>query len=299
MSPLPLFGLLNVNKPTGVTSRRVVDRVARIVRPFKVGHAGTLDPLASGVLVVCVGPATRLITLLLQQTKEYRARFVLGKRSDTDDVTGQVSDVSGAPAVAREQVQQYLQRFVGRIEQVPPQFSAVRVGGRRAYKLARQGREFEIQPKTVQVHHIDLVQFAYPEMELLIECGSGTYIRSIGRDVGELLGCGAVMSELVRTRVGRCRLDEAIELDELDRKTVVEVLLPPTIAVAHLPKTICRDKQLDDIRCGRPIHAPGNPSLQDGETIAVLTPDGTLACVAHYRRDDEALWPKQVFLLQD
>ncbi len=288
------FGVLNINKPAGITSRDVVDRVVPLVRPAKAGHAGTLDPLATGVLVVCVGSATRLIPQIQQQPKQYRAKFLLGSTSDTDDVTGRLVEVPFSAAVTREQIEALLPRFVGRIEQVPPKFSAVHVKGRRAYQLARQGKPVEIAPKTVDVYHVKLVRFAHPELDLEIECGSGTYVRAIGRDLGKLLLCGAVMSQLERTVVGPYRLPAATELARLDAESLSKCLLPLATAVEHLPRYTGTPEQLAEIRHGRPLRSP--EPHEDGATVAVMTSEGQLACLARYCQQDGTLAPKQVFL---
>lgn len=287
------FGLLNINKPAGTTSRKVVDHVVRLVRPAKAGHAGTLDPLATGVLVVCVGRATRLIEMVQSQTKVYRARFLLGRRSDTDDVEGTVVDVVPRPAVTREQIEAFLPRFIGRIQQVPPQYSAVHVGGRRAYDLARRGESVELQPRTVVVHRLALTGLSSDELELEIECGSGTYVRSIGRDLGDLLGCGAVMSGLVRTRVGPFRIEEAACLEELSRETISEKLLPAAKTVEHLPAQRCTEEELTAIRQGRAI--PATAAATAGDTLALFAPEGSLAALAECGADGR-LHPRQVFL---
>lgn len=290
------FGLLNINKPPGITSRKVVDHIAKLVEPAKAGHAGTLDPMATGVLVICVGAATRLTSFVQQQPKEYRATFQLGKRSNTDDITGEVVDVSNASPVSQNQIETLLPQFIGKIEQVPPQFSAVHINGRRAYELARKGKPVEMKPRTVEVYRITLNEFRYPEMELDIECGSGTYIRSIGRDLGNLLGCGAVMSNLVRTRIGPFRLVDAADLDQLTTTSLPDVLLPATKAVEHLPQYICQLEDLDEIRHGRLVSCVGGTGFDDGALIAVFTPEKELACLACYREEDRTLAPKQVFL---
>ena len=286
------FGILNAGKPPGVTSRWVVDRVARLVKPAKAGHAGTLDPLASGVLVVCVGSATRLISAVQRQPKVYRAVFQLGRRSDTDDVTGDVVIDAGADPVSVDELRALLPRFVGRIEQVPPKFSAVHVNGRRAYQLARSGQKVDLPPRTVHVSRIDLIAFEYPRLQLEIECGSGTYIRSIGRDLGEELGCGAVMSDLVRTRIGPYRLETAVEPASWTAENLRDNLLPAVTAVADFPRYRCPPDRLEELRHGRPIPCD-ETEVPDDATIAVLTPEGRLACLARCNRGN--LSPKQVF----
>ena len=189
-----MFGLLNINKPSGITSRRVVDRVARLVKPLKAGHAGTLDPLASGVLVVCVGQATRLIEYVQRMPKRYRATFLLGRSSPTEDVEGEVSELAGAPEPSRAQIEQAAQGMLGQLAQRPPAFSAIKVAGRRSYDLARAGQAVELEPRTITVYGIDLIAYRYPELELDIRCGSGTYVRTLGRELAERLGSCAVMS---------------------------------------------------------------------------------------------------------
>lgn len=291
-----LFGILNLDKPPGMTSRQVVDRVVPLVKPAKAGHAGTLDPLATGVLVVCVGKATRLIPQIQQQGKVYRARFVLGYRSDTDDVDGEVVATENAATVSREQVEQLLPRFTGEIEQVPPRYSAVHVQGRRAYELAREGEEIELPSKRVRVDRLALVEWACPELELEIECGPGTYVRAIGRDLGNELGCGAVMKTLVRTRDGPYRREESISPESLTAETLPGHLLPASTAVSHLPRCVCGPEDLERIRRGQRIHWRPLRRLRSGTTVAVLTPENRLACLAEYRGRDGRLAPKQVYL---
>ena len=165
------FGVVNLNKPAGMSSRKAVDRVKRLVKPAKVGHAGTLDPIATGVLVVCVGPATRLIRHAQEKRKSYRAKFLLGRTSRTDDIEAELTVVVEDPIVTEEDILNELTALTGTIQQTPPKFSAVHVEGKRAYELARKGQEVEIQPRPVEVHRIDLVELAAPQLVLEIECG--------------------------------------------------------------------------------------------------------------------------------
>jgi tRNA pseudouridine55 synthase len=294
------FGLLNIHKPAGLTSRRVVDRVAKLVRPQKAGHAGTLDPLATGVLIVCVGKATRLIEFVQEQPKTYEAKFVLGCQSDTDDITGTVSDVAVPSEITRAQIEEALPAFCGQIQQVPPSFSAVHVGGRRAYEMARRGEEVAIDARAVAVYRLQLTRFEYPEIDLVIECGSGTYVRSIGRDLGQALGCGAVMSALVRTRIGPFRIEDAVTLEGLNRDTVDQYLLPATAALGGLQRYSASPEDLADIRAGRPFgfgrDASGLLELSENGPIAVLGADGELLCLAELDPPHKRLLPRRVFL---
>ena len=196
---MTLFGLLNIDKPRGLTSRDAVNRVERLVRPAKAGHAGTLDPLATGVLVICVGQATRLIQYVQQMRKQYRATFLLGCTSESDDTERELVAIPNAIVPTLEQIDAALPQFMGDIQQRPPAHSAIKIGGKRAYKLARKGADFELAERTVTIHQINLLRYEYPELELDVECGSGTYIRSLGRDLGAASGIGGVMSALERT----------------------------------------------------------------------------------------------------
>jgi tRNA pseudouridine55 synthase len=288
-----MLGLLNINKPAGWTSRRVVDHVQRLVRPAKAGHAGTLDPLAAGVLVVCVGRATRLIPCVQEQLKTYRARFLLGRVSDTDDVTGNVRHVADLPLVSRARLEMLLPEFIGRIRQVPPQFSAVHVAGRRAYKLARAGESVQLEPREVDVFRIEILGYEFPQLDLEIECGSGTYIRAIGRDLGRRLGCGAVMSELVRTRIGAYSLETAVDIEQLDADNIAAALLPAATAVAHLPRIEVTAAEAAALLHGRSIPLPA--SSPGAERSAVFDADRRLICVAAAHIATGTLRPTLVF----
>lgn len=303
-------GILNIDKPLGKTSRAVVDTVNRLLRERgfqrgtlpKVGHAGTLDPLATGVLVVCVGDATRLIELVQSRQKEYLGTFLFGCRSDTDDVTGQVAegDRARAATITRAELDEALVPFRGRIEQVPPAFSAVRVEGQRAYKLARRGDEVVLQPKTVEVHRLEVVRFEPPELTLDIECGSGTYIRSIGRDLGERLGCGAVMSALSRTRIGPFERSQAIPLDQLKAETLADRLLPCSMAAAHLPAYVCDAEDVSKLKHGLGLVPRESSWLRTSdphpESFALVDAEGTLLAIGGWDRRVPELRPRINFI---
>jgi len=248
-----MFGLLNINKPSGVTSRDVVNRVQRMVRGVKVGHAGTLDPLATGVLVVALGPATRLVEYVQRMPKTYLGTFWLGRTSDTEDIDGQVVELDGPPQPTAGEIEAVLPRFLGTINQLPPAFSALKVRGRRAYDLARRGVAVELQPRPIEIHRLTLVRYEYPELQLEVCCGSGTYVRSLGRDLAQALGTAAVMSALVRTAVGDFRIEEACLLDDLETGTFERHLLPPARAVAQLPAVQLADDEIGRIANGLPV----------------------------------------------
>jgi len=244
-------GFLNIDKPKGLTSRSVVDRVCRIVRSKRVGHAGTLDPLATGVLVVAVGKATRLVEYVQAQRKTYRAGFLLGQTSDTDDMEGAISIRGAVHTPIREEIDRALMPFIGRIQQTPPKFSAIKLQGRRAYDLARSGAELELQPRPVDVYRIEIEEYSFPKLRLEIECGSGTYIRSIARDLGEALGVGGLMETLERNAVGVFRLKDGVSLDELDQDDWKTHLRPLLDGCAGMPTAKLDDEQRRHFDAGR------------------------------------------------
>lgn len=288
-------GLLNINKPAGAMSRDIVDQVCRIAGTRQVGHAGTLDPLATGVLVVCVGWTTRLVPFIQQLRKTYVAEFLLGQTSDTDDVTGHVKVVHDVSPPTRAQIEETTPAFVGRIQQVPPQYSAVRVSGRRAHHLARQGADVALTAREVEVHRFEILEYAFPRLRSVIECGSGTYVRSIGRDLGQALGCGALMSALTRTAVGPFTIDEAVRPDDLSPETISSRLLAPQMGVAHLPNCRLTDDQLAEVGFGRAFPFRGE-SLKDGTTVALVGAAGDLIALAEFQASRQVLQPRQVFI---
>jgi tRNA pseudouridine55 synthase len=269
-------GFLCLDKPPGVTSRDVVNVVQKLVRPLKVGHAGTLDPLATGVLVVAVGSATRLIQYVQESPKHYRGRFRLGVTSDTDDITGNVVEGGDASGVTRERLSDVLAEFVGRIAQSPPQFSAVHAQGQRAYQLARKGETVELSPRMVEVSAIELIEFTRPEFTIDVTCGSGTYLRALGRDVGQRLGCGAVMTELRRTAIGPFTVERAVTADRLTRETWTDALWPPQTAVQQLASVALSADEATAIRCGRAVANAATGTLLVGVEVALFDAAGAL-----------------------
>ena len=211
-------GLINLDKPAGVTSARVVDAVKRLLpRGTKIGHAGTLDPFATGVLLLLVGTATKACEWLMDRPKQYEATMRLGANTATDDPESPEIPYPAPPhePPVREVVEAALKQFVGEILQRPPAYSAMKVGGRRAYDLARRGAVVELPPRPVKVYWIDLIEYAWPHVRVRIDCGRGTYIRSLARDIGEVLSTGGYLTQLRRTRVGDFAVEDAVGIDRL------------------------------------------------------------------------------------
>jgi len=300
-----LFGVLNLQKPEGITSRDLVNRVQRLVKPAKVGHAGTLDPMATGVLLVCVGPATKLISLLQEGSKMYRTEFTLGMSSDTDDATGKISvpETPIEPCQLAEIVQ-HLEAMTGNILQVPPDFSAVHVNGQRAYALARRGESVELNAKTVRIDEIKVLDYSWPRLELEITCGSGTYIRSIARDLGLQLGCGALMSRLERTRVGNFSVTESLPDDQITVATIQERIRPAVEIVAGLPAFDCSADDVGHLICGRMVRLDRNrmrntnlaKDVIAGDIIALTRADFSDLLALAVVTADFQLQPRTVFI---
>ena len=279
-----MFGLLNLDKPAGVTSRDVVNRVQRLVRPHKVGHCGTLDPLATGVLVVAIGPATRLVEYVQRMPKTYRGTFLLGRSSDTEDIEGQVTERPSAPIPTELQLRAVLPQFLGTIQQVPPAYSALKVAGQRSYDLARGGNAAEHPPRPVVIESLEIVRYAYPELELLIRCGSGTYVRSLGRDLARAVGTEAVMSALRREAIGPFHAAESTSSGDLTLDSIRVRLLPPGMALGAMPQISISAEEQHRLALGQSI---ASGVAQAGE-LAAVNAAGDL--VAILTRDSRGTW---------
>jgi len=269
-------GFLNLHKPAGMTSRQVVDQMQRLLGMRRVGHAGTLDPLATGVLVVAAGAATRLIEYVQQTPKSYLGTFLLGRHSPTEDLEGEVTELANPPLPTAEQLSAAARALTGPIQQRPPVYSALKIQGRRAYDLARKGRAVELQPRTVTIHRLDVVSYQYPEVVLRVECSSGTYMRSLGRDLAESLGTTAVMSALERTAIGGFRIAEAADPWQLTAESCAARLLPLACAVTQLPTIVLSADEIVRIQHGLTIVRDALPAAQE---IAALDATGRLVAV--------------------
>lgn len=279
------MGILNINKPAGWTSRDVVNRIAGLARPAKAGHAGTLDPLATGVLVVCLGQATRLIENVQQMPKTYRATFLIGRTSETEDIEGQVVELADPPIPTAAEIEAACGNFLGKIQQRPPAYSAKKVKGRRAYDLARKGVTVELAPRPVKIYNLKLLNYDYPTLEMEITCGSGTYIRSLGRDLAESLGTGAVMSALVRTQIGSFGLKDATELSSLTKENLSAAIRPALEALPDMPRMEVSAAEVADLTAGKwlqrslPEHAEQAAAVDEkNRLIAIVVSRGENRC---------------------
>lgn len=294
-----LDGVIVVAKEPGPTSHDIVGLVRRLTGVRRVGHGGTLDPFAGGVLPVFVGRATRLVEYHLGDAKEYRAVVAFGARSRTDDLSGELTR-SGAPAPSRVDVEAALAGFRGSIEQTPPDYSAVRVAGRKAYELARHGRKPELRPRAVTVERLELVAWddadaERPTANLELRCSAGTYVRALARDLGEALGCGAYLVALTRTASGPFRLESAHSVEEV-RRALAEgrarrVLLPPDTGLDQLPRLKLGQAELRALAKGQPVRTEADTGA--GELpVRVFDGRGRLAAIGRAR--DGWLHPEKV-----
>ncbi len=237
-------GLLLINKPEGITSFKAVAIIRRLTNTKKIGHTGTLDPLATGVLPILIGRATSLCDYLLNCDKGYIATVKAGITTDTLDITGNVQSTA-SPDFTTDDLQKAIKRFTGKLLQYPPVFSAIKKDGVPLYKLARKGQEVEVQPREITIHSIKLLEFNPNEHTFKIDviCSKGTYIRSLCRDIGQYLGCGAVMTELIRTKTGAFTLEQCVDLDKLTEENISDFLISEELAVEHLPCIYVSEKQ--------------------------------------------------------
>lgn len=248
-------GILAVDKPTGPTSHDIVARARRALHTRRIGHTGTLDPFASGLLLLCFGRATRLAEYLTALPKTYRARMILGERTDTDDSAGEVLERSdGWNSVTTESLQAALQRQQGDLMQVPPQYSAKRIDGERMYDIARRGGTVDLPANAVRVESIVLHSFEPPRVEFEVACSSGTYIRAIARDIGEDLGVGAHLCGLRRTRIGGFDVADAVSADDFDDAEAVQrAVVSPADALGHFPRHVLAPEEEAIVRNGRAV----------------------------------------------
>ncbi|MDY0021787.1 tRNA pseudouridine(55) synthase TruB [Arenimonas caeni] len=293
----PVDGIVLLDKPAGMSSNAALQAVRRLYRAEKGGHTGALDPLATGLLPVCLGEATKIAGLLLAGRKAYEAGVVLGATTDTDDADGQVLRTRPVPALDRATVEAALQSFLGRIRQRPPIYSALKQGGEPLYAKARRGEAIEVPEREVEVEAIELLALDGDRLRLAVTCGSGTYIRSLARDLGEALGCGAHIASLRRTWVEPFDQPDMASLDQLEALAAAggeaaldARLLPVDAGLARFPALVLDAAGAARVAHGQPVPSPG-PVL---ETLNLVGPDGRSLGLG--RRDEQGqAWPRRLF----
>jgi tRNA pseudouridine55 synthase len=298
-------GILNINKPQDLTSFSVVAMVKRISGERHTGHAGTLDPLATGVLPVCLGQATRVIEYLFDEKKTYRAQIELGIVTDTYDSTGKIIRTGDTSGITREMVESALAGFRGTILQVPPMYSAIKYHGKPLYTLARSGIEIERKPRKAQIYSLDIIDWQSPVVTLDIVCGKGTYIRSLAHELGEALGCGAHMKGLIRLRVGPFSVENALTLPCLEEAFRCgygeKYLYPADFVLSSFNALVINQEQQRLMIHGMPIAAAefsltASAVFSPNERCRVYTEDGSFLGMARYDAEKSRWQPEKVFL---
>ncbi len=288
-------GVLVVDKPIGMTSHDVVQIIRRGTGIRRAGHTGTLDPRASGVLVVLIGPAVRLSEYVSASDKRYQATIRLGSATDTYDAEGVVTSSGSIENITEEQFVDSLQTFIGEIEQVPPPYSAVKVQGRKAYEMAREGEEVELAPRKIQVYSLDLLEWDSPEAVVDVFCSSGTYVRSLANDLGAALGCGAHLVGLRRTKSGRFTLRDAVPLRRLQEAFTAgnwyKYLIPAAEALGDWPSVELDADQVELIRHGHRV--PADPDSE--EWARGISEQGDLVALLDLDKETMEWQPKKVF----
>ena len=298
-------GILNLDKPKGSTSFRVVALVRKLSAVKKVGHAGTLDPLATGVLLVCLGQAARVSEYLMELPKTYLADVRLGVATDTFDATGTPVSEGDAESVDDASLRAALKTLESAEQQVPPVYSAVKIGGTPAHRLARAGRPVSLRPRAVRIERVDLLSFEPPLVGLEVRCGKGTYVRTLADDLGRLLGCGAHLTALRRTAVGPFIADEAVSLGRLEGAfadgTWRELLLPLDYGLGHLPAAYLEMEAEKDVRHGCALEAGTAPferlrDAPEGQLCRAYAEDGSFVGILQYEGDSRLWKPRKVFI---
>lgn len=283
-----IHGILNVYKEKGFTSHDVVAKLRRIVGQKKIGHTGTLDPDAVGVLPVCLGKATKLCDLLTDKDKTYEAVMLLGTVTDTQDTSGEVLKLSDTGDLTQEAVREAVLSFMGEYDQIPPMYSALKVNGKKLYELAREGKVVERKARKVMIHDIEILDIDLPRVRMSVSCSKGTYIRTLCHDIGEKLGCGGCMESLVRTRVSRFSIEESLTLDEIEKKmtegTLSDVLIPVDEMFAGYPKVTVIESAETGARNGGILSEKGvqkEKELSDDQKVRLYDERGNF--IALYR----------------
>lgn len=285
-----LFGFLNIYKPIGLTSHDVVSVLRKVTKIKQIGHTGTLDPFAEGVLPVCIGKATRLIEYLTDD-KEYLAFLQFGKSTDTFDKDGEIVSISGKK-IEEEEILKILPEFSGEISQMPPMYSAIKVKGKKLYEYARNGQEVKVEPRKVFIERIELKKFDYEhqQAQILVRCSKGTYIRSIANDLGKKTGVGAFLYKLIRTHAGNFAVEKSVHLDNLKTFEDVHKNLINPLELLNYPKIIVNDNEYEKISHGNPIHNKND--ISTGQVV-ILIYDDIINAVGI--ADDKKILIKKVF----
>ncbi len=288
-------GIINLLKPPGISSARVINRIKRKWSLKKVGHTGTLDPLAAGVLPLCVGKATKVASFLLLEDKTYWAEIILGETRDTDDAYGEVTSRKKLNCTEKDVLRE-LQKFTGTITQIPPQISAIKVDGERAYRRHRKGENFKLSSREVKIFSLRPLEVALPRVRFWVHCSKGTYIRSIARDLGEALGVGGYLQFLIRTSTGPFKIRDSHTLEEMEEVGPEKFLLAPDLALKHLPSLVVADSSRDKVPLGQIIDPNEIEEKVESKEGYFRLYDREKQFLALVQKKDEGFHPFKVFI---
>lgn len=296
-------GILNIYKEKDFTSHDIVAKLRGILHMKKIGHTGTLDPQATGVLPVCLGRATKACDMMTEKSKVYEAVLLLGTTTDTEDMTGQILEQKEV-SCSEAEVKAAAESFRGSYEQIPPMYSAIKVNGKKLYELAREGKNIERKARPVTIYDLTILKIDLPRVHMEITCSKGTYIRSLCRDIGEKLGCGGCMEELVRTRVGHFLIEDALTLNQVEalmkQERILEVLEPTDRVFASCPAvyTAKRDRKL--VRNGNPLPETSlkltDETKASGQWIRLYDDENNFIGIYQYDSDKKRIKPVKMFL---
>ena len=297
-----IHGIINVYKEKGFTSHDVVAKLRGIVGQKKIGHTGTLDPDATGVLPVCLGKATKLCDLLTDKNKTYETVLLLGQTTDTQDISGEVLTKSDTAHLKEEDVKNAIFSFVGEYDQIPPMYSALKVNGKKLYELAREGIEIERKARRVQILSIEIKEINLPRVRMEVSCSKGTYIRTLCHDIGQLLGCGACMETLIRTRVSRFELAESLTLAQIQEKKdagILDTILTPIDAMfASYPKVILKEEFAPLVYNGNSFlikHVQEGGKYLEGDRVRVYDHAGEFIAVYQFIKEKALFRVEKMF----
>lgn len=293
-------GIINIDKPSGITSMDVVRKIRRATGVKKVGHGGTLDPLASGVIPVAIGRATRILEYILMSDKNYVAQIYLGKSTDTFDSEGEIIDTKGNPPLHTRDIEKAVNTFRGEIEQTPPPFSAIKKNGKRLYELARKGLDTHVDPRKVIVNELKIIEYKVPILELFVRCGKGFYIRTLANDLGKTLHCGGYLKNLRRTSVAKFKISEAVPLADalttIENDRASDIVQPIEICIDNFKRIDLSSEETTMIKNGQRIPCTDTSAIPKGSLASAFSTKGEFAAIIRFEDRSREWKPMKVFI---
>ncbi len=292
-------GILIIDKPSGITSHDVVDYIRKKTGMRRIGHTGTLDPNATGLLILCLGKATKLSEYFIALDKTYEGKMRLGVVSDSHDIDGNIIKENEVGNISKKEIRKYLSNFIGEIEQIPPMVSAIKIGGKRLYKMAREGVTIEREPRKIKIHEFEIININLPNIWFRVSCSRGTYVRTLCHDLGEKIGCGAILTELKRIKIGNYIIDKATPLESISTKEEIQKNLIPIEYALDLPRAIISTSGESLFKNGNKVKTEEILEINEGtdDLVQVFNRHGVFLGIANIVRTAVGLSiiPKKVF----